>query len=353
MRLMPKPHPEIEDLASIQRYARSAMELLGQSRIPPTPARFTVAYIHQTGEMGELSLAINRLVGHDRLTAQAVDEIHEQFFGRHIEEADLLTASRQVEHTVADITESVGAANGAAEQYATVLADFTGMAAEGEVADLVPAATTVLRETRRMSEASRALEKRLETSLQDLAQLHIQLDRMERAANVDTLTGIPNRRHFDRILRNAIESSAQTGEPLSLVMVDVDFFKSFNHTHGHVVGDQVLRLISRYMGDCLKGQDQLARYGGEEFAVMLPGSGREEAIGIAEQICRYVASKRVVNRRTNANLGQITLSAGVALFRPGERPADLVDRADDALYQAKQTGRNRVVAEEIPAAAAD
>ncbi len=158
------------------------------------------------------------------------------------------------------------------------------------------------------------------------------------------------------------DAAAAGGEPLCLLMADIDFFKRFNDTHGHPIGDQVLKLVARTLTETLKGRDTPARFGGEEFAVILPQTVLESAVIVAEQIRVRVASRVIKRRDTQQQLGSITLSIGVTQYRPGDTIADLVQRADEALYAAKGAGRNRVhvqvplsaipVAPEIAAASA-
>jgi len=344
---------DTEDFPTILRRARSAIDMLAQLHIPPTPARIAVAFAHQSGDTADLSIAMNRLASHDKVTAQAIDEIHDQFFGRHIDEAHLRDASRRIERTVAEVADCIDVASGSASRYGSALADFSDRAEErphaGEMAARV---TTMLDETRQMAQANRVLEDRLQDSSREIETLRNHLERLEREANTDSLTGIANRKCFDSALRESILHAGRDGEPLCLLMVDIDYFKAFNDTHGHMLGDQVLRLVARYMKECLKDRDTAARYGGEEFGVILPRTRLDGAMPVANQIRRHVSAKKVVNRRTGISLGQVTLSIGAAQYRPGESPAELVNRADEALYLAKSGGRNRVASEaELPVVA--
>jgi diguanylate cyclase len=128
------------------------------------------------------------------------------------------------------------------------------------------------------------------------------------------------------------------------VAADIDHFKRFNDTHGHQVGDQVLRLVAQVFTNSSKGQDLAARYGGEEFAVLLPRTGIEGAAKLAEQIRQMVAGNRIRLKSNGHYLGNITLSIGCAEYYRDEAICDLIRRADDALYQANRDGRNRVAA---------
>jgi diguanylate cyclase len=161
----------------------------------------------------------------------------------------------------------------------------------------------------------------------------------------DPLTGLANRRHFDEFLSSALGEAERAGKPLSLLLADVDHFKAFNDTHGHTLGDHVLRLIAAALRQNIKGQDIVARYGGEEFAVILPDTDISQAVTVAENLRRAVSANDIVKRPTGENLGRMTVSIGVATLHAGETVQALIDLADRCLYAAKNSGRNRVVSE--------
>jgi diguanylate cyclase len=130
-------------------------------------------------------------------------------------------------------------------------------------------------------------------------------------------------------------------KPPSLLMIDVDHFKAINDNHGHLIGDRVIRFVAQTVQKNIKGQDIAARYGGEEFTVLLPSTGTKGAEAVAEAIRIAVAGAQLVRADNKKPLGQITVSAGVATYQPGEDMMDLINRADQALYRAKNAGRNR------------
>jgi diguanylate cyclase len=206
----------------------------------------------------------------------------------------------------------------------------------------------VLEQTRAMRQQSRDLERQLKDSLTEVSRLRDQLEEARREAMTDGLTAIANRKMFDFVLRQAALDGMENGDPLSLLMLDIDHFKKFNDTHGHHIGDQVLRLLASVLKQSVKGQDTPARYGGEEFAVVLPQTVLENAVKLAEAIRLRVSRRSVVNRATSQRLGSFTVSIGAAEFVPGEPLRQFVERADRALYAAKKAGRNRVMSEAAP-----
>jgi diguanylate cyclase len=142
--------------------------------------------------------------------------------------------------------------------------------------------------------------------------------------------------------------AAKSGDPMSLLMTDIDHFKKFNDTFGHLTGDQVLRLVGVAVKQNVKGQDIAARYGGEEFAIILPNTALRAALTVADHVRRAVMTKELMKRSTGEHLGRVTISVGVATLRRGESAQALIERADGCLYAAKRCGRNRVMCETDP-----
>jgi diguanylate cyclase len=134
------------------------------------------------------------------------------------------------------------------------------------------------------------------------------------------------------------------------LMCDVDHFKKFNDTYGHLTGDQVLRLTALAVKQNVKGKDVAARYGGEEFVVALPNTPLQAAITVADHIRRAVMTKELVKRSTGEKLGRVTISIGAAALHPNDTAMTLIERADQCLYAAKRAGRNRVICETDPEA---
>jgi len=184
----------------------------------------------------------------------------------------------------------------------------------------------------------------LDKARRETVRLAERLAAAEMASETDVLTGVPNRRHLDRILATCIAAARKRDEPLSVALLDIDRFKAFNDRHGHETGDLVLRLVARTVGGALRDGDTIARYGGEEFVVVLPKAEGSVAVHVADRLRRTLETRDVVNRRTGAAYGRVTASFGTATLRPGEGMEDLLRRADEALYRAKNNGRNRVEA---------
>lgn len=170
-------------------------------------------------------------------------------------------------------------------------------------------------------------------------------EQLKELAGVDSLTKIANRRKFDEVLRQELNAPQRTKEHLSLLMIDIDFFKAYNDNYGHLGGDMVLRSVApRLESEALAHFGFTARYGGEEFAIILPGHSEQEAEQIAELMIECVRSLGIAHGYSDVS-DQITISIGGCTLHPGEKSTahGLIGRADEALYQAKAQGRNRYV----------
>jgi len=327
------------------RNAEAALTAMKERNIPPTPANFTVWYAYLAGVEPDLNRSMDALAERGgSLSAEQCADIYSTFFdGAHADPAverateALLGEIRDVLDQVHEVSDETGAYSESLDVFAQVLRqDDKGV--------FKPAIDTILQATTLISDKNRTLESRLTHSTTEISRLQEDLEHLRREAMTDALTGIANRRQFDKVLTVSSQEAVNVGAPLSLIMIDIDHFKKFNDTHGHQMGDQVLKLLATVLSDTVKGQDTPARYGGEEFAIILPDTGLNGAESLANTIRERICAKRVVNRVNGDDLGKITVSAGAATFNSNESIDDFVARADQALYLAKRNGRDRVVA---------
>jgi diguanylate cyclase len=211
-----------------------------------------------------------------------------------------------------------------------------------------PIVDMLVKATSEMRATNAALEERLTLSKTEISNLQQNLEAIRAESLTDPLTGLGNRKYFDRMIDVAVQNALANNEPLSLLMFDIDHFKSFNDSYGHLTGDQVLRLVSNSLKQTIKGQDITARYGGEEFAVVLPNTALRQALTVADHIRRAVMAKELKKKSTGEILGRVTISVGVSMLKPGDDTDALIERADACLYVAKRNGRNRVICEVDP-----
>lgn len=335
-----------DSLEQAEEYSGAALARMEQLGVPKTPSNFMVWYCYVSEKFPDLKRTIDVLISNEReFNARVNDELHAKFFSFQKESDRLNTAAKKFETMMAQLATQMGQSTEGAERYGEALESFSGGLAKGSDGDVKKMVSNILSETRQMKEVNDQLETELSASSQEIRQLKADLINMRKEAMTDALTGIANRKLFDATIRDEAGLAMEGGTDLCLLMSDIDFFKKFNDTHGHQMGDQVLKLVARTMTECVKGQDTAARYGGEEFGIILPKTKLDEAIKVGNQLRERLASKKMVNRKNGTDLGTITLSLGASKYRYGEPLSQWIQRADEALYLAKHSGRNQVKSE--------
>jgi diguanylate cyclase len=213
--------------------------------------------------------------------------------------------------------------------------------------ELIDLKSALVSEVDRMRGSHQALTQKLDVAAKYLQiigtegkHLNDELTRAHILSLTDELTDLPNRRAFLRRLEDEVARVQRYGYPLSLALIDMDSFKSINDRYGHGAGDEVLRNFAANMLSVFRHHDMVARYGGEEFAVLLPNTDRNGALRALEKVKKRTSESSY--RFDGKTMAMPTFSAGISLYKPGETPSSLIERADKALYQAKRLGRNRI-----------
>jgi diguanylate cyclase len=275
--------------------------------------------------------------------------IYRKFFVHARERDALREAFERMQGLLHEVGSVVGDAGQDARAFGTAVRTSSHAFTHGGVS-LAALIQRLREEARTMAERSEAIGQHLIGAVERIQSLERSLDDLRHDAATDGLTRLANRRSFDTHLRDFAGKAMNSGEPLMLVLIDIDHFKRVNDSWGHQTGDQVLRLVAGILTSLIRQGDFAARYGGEEFAVVMPDTAPEPALAVAERIRRSFEGRDIVARNSGKSIGSVTISAGLAEYDPGERLAAWVGRADAALYAAKRGGRNRAVI--APAAAA-
>ncbi len=323
------------------------MDQMSRLSVAPTPENFTVWYHYFAGTYPDLRHTLDILLRNKQsFTGQRNAEIHAKFFPNQAEQGEVIEASQELGAQIDRVLDYLKDAGGSASDYGRTLALISSRIEETTGSeDLKKTVSGILVATRQMEARNETLEQQLSASSQEVDKLRGDLEAMRHEAQTDALTGIANRKVFDAALQTATAEAAETGDEMSLLMIDIDHFKKFNDTYGHQVGDQVLKVLAQVLVGSVKGQDTAARYGGEEFGIILPATPLRAAKIVGDTIRRKVAGKTLINRKTGEKLGKLSVSIGVGRFEPGEAPGNLVARADACLYAAKRRGRDRLVAQ--------
>ena len=320
-----------------------------------TPRNYEIWYAYATGYQPSLNQKINEtLQQNGGLSDADLNDIYETYLspGRLTERIDKV--GTQVMGEIEQVMAMIDAAAGSANSYTESLVDMSEKLGNSKDREgLRSIVESLVQTAKEMEVSNQKLEERLNASKQEIDQLQENLEVVRTESLTDPLTQLANRKYFDTTIEQAIEDARAKNEPLSLLMTDIDHFKNFNDSFGHLTGDQVLRLVAMSVKQNVKGQDTAARYGGEEFAVVLPNTVLRSAITVADHIRRAVMTKELMKRSTGEHLGRVTISIGVATWRKSDTVASLIERTDTCLYAAKRHGRNRVMCETDPEVAAN
>lgn len=324
--------------------ADRAMRAMSQQSVPATPNNFSVWFSYAMGTSPALRKTIDILIGNKRKFDSSIN--HELYVTYINPQSD--------SGTTGDFPEQLRGVISSARQFlATAISDNrTQIEALGEVSSQVgatsdprPIIERLVAELSKATTRASTLEANFAETSHELDKIRDSLKLAEQRSNTDALTGLANRRSLDEFFRLALIAAMERGEPLSVLMIDIDHFKNFNDSYGHQVGDQVLRLVAKVLQDNVRDVDLAARYGGEELIAVLPGTDLIGCATVAERIRRRVSEARLTRRTTGEEISSVTVSIGVAQFRLAESAEAMIERCDRALYQAKQSGRNRTVTE--------
>lgn len=340
------PGPPSDDAANIRKWAARAWLEMESAGVLPLPPNFELWYQHVCGSNPELSRNIAALLKKASPISPAdLEALQAQFLAAQIEADDVAERANAIQQAAQGIVDQIAGNGEQLRQYGAALTTWSAKLAQDQTLEtLAQAVTTLSAETARASERNRELERQLSASTARIARLKDNMQDLKRAATTDMLTGLYNRRAFSARLRRALLDVKTDGSAVSLLMIDVDHFKRVNDTCGHATGDLCLRLIGRVLSENVKGRDTAARYGGEEFAVLLLRADLKAATTVANQLRVTLEGQPLTKKRAGDDGVKITVSIGVAQFRSDETAAALLARADAALYQAKDLGRNRVCA---------
>lgn len=305
------------------------------------PATLSIAYDCVTGGSPKLAqLILERAEKGLPITLSWIDEQRGE--NTHDKNSEALSQLMGLlEGNLEDFSRTASGARSATSDYSNALQRHVDDLEDVNRSGMVITELAAL--TRSMMARTAAIESELESSEQRAQSLQTALEETRRQADMDHLTGLPNRRSFDHMLERELREAQAAGEPLSVAFVDIDHFKRVNDTHGHPAGDRVLKFVSETLNHISDSRCFVARHGGEEFAVLWRNLTVDQAWKKLEQAREEIADRRLVNRANDTPFGRITFSGGIAdMFGYADKSAAL-KAADVALYAAKQSGRNRII----------
>lgn len=326
-------------------FANQANALIDRAGLPRRPDIYELFYVYVSAHLPEVVRALDKIFAKNVMpNEQDCEEIFKLHVSGSIHENAMLQASEKVESTIADVKQIVNAMQEATGEYGDSLTGLSdNLAKATKLEDVAALVKTMMADTAAIVSKNKELENQLERSAEAIDTMKAEMDNVRREALTDGLTGLANRKFFDRKIDELHRKFTDDGETFCLLVMDIDHFKSFNDTYGHQVGDRVLKLLGAVLEHHTTERIFPARFGGEEFVVLATGVSLESATHIAESIRTQLAEKEVVNKTTGERLGVVTISIGVAEIMAGESANHLIERTDKALYAAKHAGRNRVI----------
>lgn len=327
----------------------AALELMREHRVAPLPHSYEVFYTYVAGSNADVTAALERLMSlGGGVDEDAVESIHFTYIAPE-------AATEALSQLGEKLNEQISATMGLTEEAANSSANFSGLiakASEGVSAIKDPkrmaeAVSRIVAATQTMATKNAGMANDFQGLHSRIQALQSEVQSIRKDAVTDALTGIGNRRFLDRSVAVEMDRAKRSGSPLSLCFVDLDHFKAFNDTHGHQMGDAALRKVASVLVQATGAGDIVTRYGGEEFVVLLPGADIQAAREVVEGIRAALSSKRFVKKATGEELGVLTASFGLTQMRMTDDEDSFVKRADENVYRAKRTGRNRVEVDEV------
>jgi diguanylate cyclase len=327
-----------------QEVFRLVLSAMTRSPARPTPVAYAVWFEHLSGANAALSEGMEAL---NKRGTPITDDDMVDLYQRFVMDLDALMARKLGEdlgRVLGDIQTSVNDSKNSTASYQASLERFQhGLHTKGVSEAPEVGVKTILLETGSFNKSVSALDGVLAASQGEIEKLKSELQRVREEVFTDALTGLTNRRGFDSSVLDLAEKARKSGQTLALIMLDIDHFKKINDGFGHLVGDRVIKGVGAAIASAVKKGDVAARYGGEEFAVLLPGASADVAFQVAERVRETVGRASIKRLDKKESVGNVTISGGIAIMRSDESLLSFIDRADKALYAAKQGGRNRVM----------
>ena len=326
-----------------RQYLRLALELMGKYGLPTDPVNYSVWYEYASGKNSELNAAIDK---HLEEKGSFAEHLCQHLFNQYIASGKDKVTTLVREELKKIFVEIIGAIQTTRQNFSqsennleTINDSIAPNLSEADVEKIVD---QIKSEIKTLDLSSNSFKAQLQQATREIDQLKIKMQQYRNEALLDPLTRIGNRRGFEKRLVQAIGEANRSGADLCLIMADIDHFKKINDSHGHLVGDNVLRMVASTVRASIKGKDQAAGIGGEEFPVILPDTPFEGAMKLADNMRLAFERLDLKKKNTGESVGRITLSFGVATYKPNEAADDFIQRADEALYKSKKTGRNKV-----------
>ena len=323
---------------------RLVLARMGEHDATFTPVTFTVWFEYAAGMNGRLSQALDRMLqSKPRLNDADIWTLHQSFVA-DVDPQAMQRIGGDLQRVMISMVEAAARTGDNAGTFDAQLQALANDLQRADGALALPALTQAIEGTAQMRSSAQALESDVKASRAEIERLQGELTRVRDESLTDMLTRVLNRKGFELKLADLLAAPEQPDRVHGLIMFDIDHFKNVNDTRGHVMGDRVLQALGEVLKSCVPSNSgvAVARYGGEEFAMLVPHGTQQQCLELAELARTRVKALKIRDRRTQEVVLTVTMSGGVAYRQPGDDAQALVTRADTALYQSKQSGRDRV-----------
>ncbi len=326
-----------------ERIFEQVVEAFKQYKVTPNPANFAVWYTYFNGNIPALKAEMDTILKDDYGYA---DRYGRELFEKYLinEESALAELDRAIRHLLASLARRIERLadhlNKQTEQLEQASQQLNHPLNQEELSALTQ---TVLDTAQGLKANTQEFEEVILTSAQEIQRLRKELIEARMASMQDELTGLLNRRAFNETIAELTVEYEDKPDQLHLIMTDIDYFKTFNDTYGHLTGDSVLRYFARLMLKTKRPNEVICRYGGEEFAIITRDESIEETCARAEELREKLSQAQLKRKTDGKHLGTITASFGIGEFKGAQDSIEaFIERADQALYLAKKCGRNQV-----------
>ena len=324
--------------------AKKVFAKTAQSKIILTPEAYRLWFVYFTEENPALNEEMNEILSSAVFFSKSITErLYQKYFQKETDSQMIDQVHQETQKIIKGIFSELLDGSKLTNEYGSNMERYAQqLNSATELPEVQQIVKGIIKETSAMAENSHQLESKLKDATAQTDNLKKQLEVTEKDALTDALTGINNRKAFDKTLGRFIDTFKKENKEFCVVLFDIDHFKNFNDTYGHKTGDYVLEMIGGILHDCVQGADFPARYGGEEFVVLLAETSLDKAVIVAERIRMKIFLKKPVDPSTGMPIRKISASFGVSLFNDRDNTETVVERADKALYLAKESGRNNV-----------
>jgi diguanylate cyclase len=332
----------------IQDLAKKVLANAAKAKIVLTPEAYALWYEYYLGDNEKLVADIDgELSSGKAFTIEVNASLYKKHFGTSEKNKAVAKVHDETQIIIQNIFADLITANKNTAQFGGRLGGYAEkLKTVNKMEDIHQIMKAMMQDTNSMAHSSKNLEEKLKEATKQTELLKKKLQKTEKEASVDSLTGLHNRKAFDTKIQQLFDEYKKSKTYFSAIFVDIDFFKKFNDNYGHKVGDIVLQSVGSILHKGVKGSDFPARYGGEEFVILLPATALEQAKMVAEQLRILISVKKPKNPETGEAYDKITASLGVSQVKPEDTIMSVVERADKALYLAKDSGRNNVKTEQ-------